>query len=476
MTHFGEKKHDFTKVQYLPAINAKPSDMSTVYTTLKRGQQLARTLGRKNNVHTMNQQLYAVGQVVKFVSPEDLDGTVITMSDFHTINVFTSCIKILWGDCGLLDMLVESGVYAASTADQMLEGRQYHRAMRGLTLCYEVLLTMLFENFLEDLFQTNVQHFHELRDMFTKFYSQFSEGLCTKENWNELIDKSRPILMVSFNNFRREKASKSLTFKFWGDGLQCLQMLLQLRRSNREGDWKLNMSSLASMLPYFFVCNKPNYSRWSPFYVLDMTLNLPEEIQKEFMDGNFPVRFTPGSFRGLPRDVATEMSVIKDTKSASGILGQTSKESTIIRWTVTRNILGLFTSALLDRSGISQTRDNDEYVHESEHESEISRDERHFNMILSYTKNHMCDPFSPEVRSDVLKNISTGLVASKETQNFLSNIQSIGFEKLEEFVVDRLEESSGDLLDKKKTVLRSHFSDYAENIQRNKEKDSDENK
>ncbi|KAJ8672406.1 hypothetical protein QAD02_003665 [Eretmocerus hayati] len=60
-------------------------------------------------------------------------------------------------------------------------------------------------------------------------------------------------------------------------------------------------------------------------------------------------------------------------------------------------------------------------------------------MMLHYAKNHMSDPFSVELRADILLNISSGLVAPIETQNFLINVKQIGMEKLEEFVSERLE-------------------------------------
>jgi len=48
----------------------------------------------------------------------------------------------LWGDGGLRDLLVDSGVYAAATVDQMSCGKQLNRALRGLTLCYEALKSL----------------------------------------------------------------------------------------------------------------------------------------------------------------------------------------------------------------------------------------------------------------------------------------------------------------------------------------------
>jgi hypothetical protein len=53
----------------------------------------------------------------------------------HSMRTYRQCTSIgkLWGDGGLADLLVDSGVYAACTVEQMLSGKQFNRAVRGLT-------------------------------------------------------------------------------------------------------------------------------------------------------------------------------------------------------------------------------------------------------------------------------------------------------------------------------------------------------
>jgi hypothetical protein len=43
------------------------------------------------------------------------------------------------------------------------------------------------------------------------------------------------------------------------------------------------------MLPYFFITNPTNYSRWMPVYILDM-LELPAEIKSAFEKGELSIR------------------------------------------------------------------------------------------------------------------------------------------------------------------------------------------
>ena len=64
------------------------------------------------------------------------------MGGCHRLSCFIACVGKFWGDAGLLDFLVDSGVYAASTADEMPAGKQFNRALRGLTLAYETPTVM----------------------------------------------------------------------------------------------------------------------------------------------------------------------------------------------------------------------------------------------------------------------------------------------------------------------------------------------
>jgi hypothetical protein len=64
------KTDTYTSVAYVPIIEAKPSDPSTVYSTMVKCQDMTNALGQKYSVQTMDQQLYAVAQHVKWHLPE----------------------------------------------------------------------------------------------------------------------------------------------------------------------------------------------------------------------------------------------------------------------------------------------------------------------------------------------------------------------------------------------------------------------
>ena len=51
-----------------------------------------------------------------------------------------------------------------------------------------------------------------------------------------------------------------------------MQLLLTFIRATRTSDWKLHLSTLRSMIPWFFATDRINYSRYAPCYWLEMSL------------------------------------------------------------------------------------------------------------------------------------------------------------------------------------------------------------
>lgn len=156
-----------------------------------------------------------------------------------------------------VQLLVESGVYASNSIDRTLEGKQFHRVMRALTLCYEALLYLMYENFLEWLLENNEDIFIALKTSFSVFCESYNKKICSKETLDKFLKDSEYALITLFNEFRNLRRSQSLTFKFWDECLQFIQLILQLSRAKRENNWFLAKSAQAAMLPFFlFVTSK----------------------------------------------------------------------------------------------------------------------------------------------------------------------------------------------------------------------------
>ena len=144
------------KIRYLPFISASPSDLSTIFTTLLRLVEIAQELGQSHILVTADLAIYSKAQQILWSRPKSLEGKVTMRlgGGMHLIMAFLASIGNIFGEGGLHDILVSSDVYASATANQMLQGKQYARAIRGIRLAHEAL-THLFLTAAEDFATKN---------------------------------------------------------------------------------------------------------------------------------------------------------------------------------------------------------------------------------------------------------------------------------------------------------------------------------
>ncbi|KAK3085631.1 hypothetical protein FSP39_006444 [Pinctada imbricata] len=430
---------DFHVVAYPPIVDSKPTDMATVYTTMKRCREKCQTAGQHYSIQTFDQQLYAIAQQIKWSNMSEFGNHILRLGGFHALSCFISCIGKLWSDGGLSDLLIDSGTYAPCTVEQMFLGKQFNRAVRSLTLAYEALkslwLMAFFDwcdteghlsNLPEEVWETLLSchlHFRD-NDHFVEVSSSFSS----------LFEIHIVPLM---EEYRKAGIAASATFQYWDMFLQAVEILLQNIRAERYGDWNLHLISMKAMIPYFFVANRNNYARWTPVYVLDM-LNIPMEVKSSFDTGVFAIRQKAGSFNGIWADMATEKTIIRDSKGHGGIKGITTQKTALIRWNLTRHIVGQISAEMRLRAGLGR---DDEDVHDESKPTAIARDDKQVSNLISHIEENMIHPFDMTEPPKSLVNISTGLCATPDVENSLLHSLETGTSLARKFVESTLSEN-----------------------------------
>ena len=241
--------------------------MATVYTKMKNYRKMCLNPGQEVSLQTMDQQLYAIAHQVKWCRPEQFKMHNVRIGGFHILSCFISAIGKLWGDGGLRDLLVDSNVYAGSTADLMLAGKQFHLAVRGLTLLYEALSQLLLSAFFD--WCEKKENVNRIPPKFWRSFAKaqtlfdIDQGSCLA-----MVKKVEYLLLQHvlslFKQFKKWGETQSPTFAYCVMLLDSVQLMLLSIRSERQSNWTLHMHTVASMLPYFFVTNRTNYSRWIP--------------------------------------------------------------------------------------------------------------------------------------------------------------------------------------------------------------------
>ena len=117
-------------VGYWQLIDASPTELSTVYTLLKKSVQMAVQLGLADTVVVLDQAIYAKALDVVWKQPEEFKSVVLRMGSFHIACVFLAVIGKRFGDSGLRDLLIESRIVGSGSVNGVLQGKHYNRALR----------------------------------------------------------------------------------------------------------------------------------------------------------------------------------------------------------------------------------------------------------------------------------------------------------------------------------------------------------
>ena len=113
------------------------------------------------------------------------------------------------------------------------------------------------------------------------------------------------------------------------------EILLYFVRANLEGDWQLHLTSLKTMIPYFFVHDQTNYARHSPFYLATMNeLEHNDGDSWNYLKDNFSINKSGIPFCSIGSDHALEQEN-KSLKVTGGVKGLTQEPTALYRYCLT---------------------------------------------------------------------------------------------------------------------------------------------
>ncbi|CAB3981118.1 Hypothetical predicted protein [Paramuricea clavata] len=159
--------------------------------------------------------------------------------------------------------MIESEIVAPRSVKGVLSGKHYNRSVRVHKLIYEAMQRMRFEAFEKSLASSASNQFDwvgisVLEDSERESFTE----ICTSKQVN---DAKR-----TYDTFVEKRSEENPTFALWSKYIDMVQLLLLYIRATRTSNWELHLSSLRSMIPWFFATDRVNYSRYAPCYWLEM--------------------------------------------------------------------------------------------------------------------------------------------------------------------------------------------------------------
>lgn len=125
-----------THIAYHPLIMAKPSDPSTVYTSMIKAQLITTAAGQEYTVFTADQQLYKVAVHIMWDDPQYFGNFIPRLGGMHFLTNIIGCIGGLASDSGCVEVLEA----AFGGVAKMLSGKKYPQNFCALVLLTEELL------------------------------------------------------------------------------------------------------------------------------------------------------------------------------------------------------------------------------------------------------------------------------------------------------------------------------------------------
>lgn len=323
--------------------------------------ELAKTINQQHIIITADLAIYSKAREILFNNPDALHGKVtLTLGGMHLNMALIASIGYLFADGGLSTILTETDVYAENTCKMMLQGKQYSRAIRGLTLVADALSRLFFKSFVKwqgDLDKEMFVITPDLKKDIQVLIQNFKNTAFNKNCFENFMSKIDPLQEV-LSEFIITGSSASNTFKYWHSFLEAVDVLWRLIRSERNGDFKSHLCAVYDTLPYLSAAGRNLYLKWVPVYLSDME-NLKSEVpcMYDYLDkGNFVVKKTDEKiFNCVASDMALEQSINKDCKSSAGVIGFSQKPSALLRWITTRHVLGDYSKKFSGKNDFSFT-------------------------------------------------------------------------------------------------------------------------
>ena len=417
-----------TTTGYMPIILAPAHELSTLNTVVLRAIRVAKSLGNKYAIVTVDQALFPKLMELKWTVPEYKDILIPRMGGLHISMNFLKVIGQHMEDSGLVEVFVESGLLGPNTAGKVMDGKSFAKGMRAHKIMWQSLWGILLPQ-IQLYLEENVPEL-----------SNSIQAATQVNDIGPLVEMlASPTFVFQMNAFINTK--EDCTFKHWWQYMHMVNILLLFTRAQRDGIWELHLTSFKDMLPYFHRYDHTNYARWGPVF-LALMHQLPEEVENEFRRGNFVVKGSEKKFNQVDPDHSLEW-INGVGKRSGGIVGITKTISALTRWTLSYNLRALVATQTYEMFGI----DNDELAANEATPARIRRDNADEANVVSTLKRLQVFINDSNTTKGQMINIATKDVATPEICDSLLKAHELGQAQLESFVEKRLVECSVPLKD-----------------------------
>lgn len=449
-------KHDSPQqlISYLTPINASPTSTSIVLETMKQSQQIAEEVQQSSIQVTYDLAIAKVALQIQATEKPTFDNLFIHLGPFHIMMAYFKAIGKVISDCGLTNVMVESSLLANGSVNGFLDGKHFNRCKRLHPLVALGLEILHFKSFLYD---NNITLTDDIINEVERLQNcEISSFEIENENLREMMNNYGIYKQQTLNG------EHGKTSQFYLIYINLIRHYLDLSRSIRTGNFELFKSVLPKITNIFFICNQPNYSRWTIKYY-DNLLKVAEthpDLYEGFQKGCFGIRRTAKSFSRQPIDLVLEQTINADAaRRLTGVIHFTNSISARQRWARNHDVRSTVISQVYLELGLQ--------IHQDVSADLIPHNIRKNNKQLKKfiaTFDQFINPFSADVPKDQLVNISSGKSASLPVEEFLLNIEVSGNILRNTFI----SECQSDITRFEKAIKKTSIDNFSKDYEKKK--------
>ncbi|CAH3022120.1 unnamed protein product [Porites evermanni] len=252
-------------VDHMAPVFAPVTENAIVQQILKLSRQASREVHPQYMVVTFDLAVAKKAYSLVWQSPGEFSDVIVHMGSFHLTGAFMGALGKKMRCSGLEEVLIESGICASGSIEQVLTGKHYNRALRVHKVVYEALERILLQVY-ESL------HCCLFDEQGVTTLDHLAKNPCKDNLLACLASESCNKSLDRYDEFKETVRQGVLdkTAQYWLSYMEKVGLILQFQPATKENCLTLHLASLQRMCSLFFIFDHPNYARYSAFYLLNM--------------------------------------------------------------------------------------------------------------------------------------------------------------------------------------------------------------
>ena len=164
------------------------------------------------------------------------------MGNFHLTKAAIHCLGKYTEGSEIYEAFIETGIFGPNIVEQVKTGSHYVRSIAGINMIQEAFSRLKWDAFWEYVDDSNAFG-NEINEMqiFRQFLSDRNSEESRKKLDHILNTFSVEKLLTAFNRFVSKRCSESEICIYWENVTTIISIIKNLVKSDREGDFLLNI-------------------------------------------------------------------------------------------------------------------------------------------------------------------------------------------------------------------------------------------